>query len=154
VLRDYLKRNPDIAVIPERRHIGQIVLKTRAEAEQVRKRIEAGESLFNLAGELSIDPYGRRRNGDMGWIKAGTGLPALEKAVAGLKDNEISEIVETPKGFHIVTIIERRPGGVRSFEGIKDRIRQVIFGEKLANYVNTLGDKYKVQWNVVKADDK
>ena len=152
VLRDYLKEHPDLAVVPERRHIGQIVLKTREEAEAVRKRILAGESLFTLAGEMSIDPYGRSRNGDMGWIKAGTGLPALEKAVAELKDNEISEIVETPRGFHIITILERRPGGVRSFAGVKDRVRQVILDQKLADYVNSLGEKYKVVWNVVKAE--
>ena len=152
VLRDYLKEHPDLAVVPERRHIGQIVLKTREEAEAVRKRILAGESLFTLAGEMSIDPYGRSRNGDMGWIKAGTGLPALEKAVAELKDNEISEIVETPRGFHIITILERRPGGVRSFTGVKDRVRQVILDQKLADYVNSLGEKYKVVWNVVKAE--
>ena len=152
VLRDYLKEHPDLAVVPERRHIGQIVLKAREEAEAVRKRILAGESLFTLAGEMSIDPYGRSRNGDMGWIKAGTGLPALEKAVAELKDNEISEIVETPRGFHIITILERRPGGVRSFAGVKDRVRQVILDQKLADYVNSLGEKYKVVWNVVKAE--
>ena len=152
VLRDYLKEHPDLAVVPERRHIGQIVLKTREEAEAVRKRILAGESLFTLAGEMSIDPYGRSRNGDMGWIKARTGLPALEKAVAELKDNEISEIVETPRGFHIITILERRPGGVRSFAGVKDRVRQVILDKKLADYVNSLGEKYKVVWNVVKAE--
>ena len=152
VLRDYLKEHPDLAVVPERRHIGQIVLKTHEEAEAVRKRILAGESLFTLAGEMSIDPYGRSRNGDMGWIKAGTGLPALEKAVAELKDNEISEIVETPRGFHIITILERRPGGVRSFSGVKDRVRQVILDQKLADYVNSLGEKYKVVWNVVKAE--
>ncbi len=152
VLRDYLKAHPDIAKIPERWHLGQIVLKTREEAEAVRKRIENGESLFTLAGEMSVDPYGRKRNGDMGWVKAGTGMPVLEQAVAGLKDNELSEIVETPRGFHLITILERRPGGVRSFEGIKDRLRQVVIDEKLVDYVNALGDRYKVVWNVVKAE--
>ncbi len=153
VLRDYLKAHPKIAVIPERRHIGQIVLKTRKEAEAVRKKILAGKSLFKLAGKYSIDPYGRSRNGDMGWIKEGTGAPVIEKAIAKLKDNEISEVIETPMGFHIITILERRPGGVRSFEAIKDRIRQAIFDEKLVPYINSLGEKYKVVWNVVRKQE-
>ena len=149
-LKAYLEKHPGLAVIPERRHIGQIVLKTRKEAETLRKKILAGESLFTLAGKYSIDPYGRQHNGDMGWIKENTGLPVIEKAIADLEDNQVSEVIETPKGFHLVTILERRPGGKRSFAAIRDKIAQALFDEKLVEYINSLGEKYKVVWNVVR----
>jgi parvulin-like peptidyl-prolyl isomerase len=148
-LKDYYDKHPELARIPERRHIGQIVLSTRAEAEEMRRRIKAGESLFTLAGQYSIDPYGREHNGDMGWHKEGSGMPELEDAVARLGDTEISPVIETEQGFHLLTVVERRPGGVRDFAGIRDRIRQSVISEHLIEFVNQLGEKYPVTWNVV-----
>ena len=61
-----------------RRHVGQLVVATRQEAEALRMRILKGESLFTLAGQYSIDPAGRKQNGDMGWIVDGRGLPEID----------------------------------------------------------------------------
>jgi peptidyl-prolyl cis-trans isomerase C len=67
-LRNYFQKHPNIGYIPERRQIGQIVLKSEKQAIDIRARIIAGESLFELAGQYSTDPYGRQRSGDMGWL--------------------------------------------------------------------------------------
>ncbi len=147
--RAYYEAHPQMSEVPARLHIGQLVTKTRAEAEQYLKQIKDGESLFVLAGKYSIDPYGKSRNGDIGWVTQGSGNPAIEAAIKDLGDQEISEIVETPRGFHIVTILERRPGGKRSFEGIRDRVQQAMISEKLVDYVNGLEKDYKVVWNVI-----
>ncbi len=149
VLRDYFEQHPEIGMIPERWHIGQLVTSTREEAEALRKRIVAGESLFRLASQYSIDPYGKGRNGDMGWVRQGRGMPQLEQALSGLEDGEVSEVVESPQGFHLVTIIERRPGGSKPFPSVADRARQMLIAEKLSVYIQGLEKKHPVEWQLL-----
>ncbi len=153
-LKDFLAKNPSLAQIPPQWHVGQIVLKSREEAEAAKKRIDAGESLFTLAGELSIDPFGKQNNGDMGWLPQGVGMPEIEKALTGLKDDEISEIIETPKGFHIVTVLERKPGSVRGYGSMKDKLYQMYVTEKLAAYLQELQKSHKVVWSVLEDNIK
>jgi parvulin-like peptidyl-prolyl isomerase len=149
VLRAFYDANPKIGRIEERRHIGQLVAATRKEAEALRLRILAGESLFSLASEYSIDPYGREHKGDMGWQMEGSGHPDIEQAIAKLKDEQVSEVVETPAGFHLVTILERRPGGQKSYLSIRDRVRQLWITEQMAKYMSKLAEQYQVVWHVV-----
>ncbi len=152
VLRDYYQRHPEIGRIPERRHIGQIVVASRKEAEALRRRILAGESLFRLAREHSIDPYGRQHAGDMGWLPQGSAMPAIEAALGKLKDGEVSEVIETPKGFHLVTIVERKPGEQKAFAAIKDRVRRALLAEKLPVYLQALMARHAVSWNGLAGD--
>ena len=149
VLRDFYDKNPEIGRIEERRHIGQLVSASREEAEALRQRILAGESLFELAAQYSIDPYGREHTGDMGWQLEGRAHPAIEQAIKALRDNQISEVIETPMGFHLVTILERRPGGQKRYLSIRDRVRQLWIGQQTAEYMNQLAQRHPVIWHVV-----
>lgn len=147
-LKAYFSSHPEIGHVAERRHIGMLVTPSYAQANAMRKRILNGESLFRLAGLYSVDPYGRAHNGDMGWVREGSGMPEIEQAIAGLQDNQISNIVKTPKGYNIVTIIERKPGEDRPLAGVRDKVRQTILNEKLSAYVHGLEGRYKVSWNL------
>jgi len=146
VMRDYYQEHPEIGYIPERRHVGQLVVATRAEAETARERILGGESLFVLASELSIDPVGRAQAGDMGWLDEGSGFPALEAALKALEPGEVSDIVETPRGFHLLTVLDHRPGRQRSLPEIRDRVRQAIISEQVPAYLKRLARKHPVNW--------
>lgn len=148
-LKAYYDSHPEASVIPQRWHVGMIVLRTKEEAEKVLARINKGESLFELAGELSIDPYGKQHNGDIGWVRENSGNPVIEKAIKNLPDGKPSQVIETQKGFIIATIIDRRPGGIRRFAGIKDKIRQLIINEKMHNYLAGLQKKYKIDWKLL-----
>lgn len=152
-LKAYFESHPEIGQLLARRHIGQLVVATHQEAEQMRTRILAGESLFKLAGEYSIDPYGREHKGDMGWIKEDRGHPKINAAIASLKDGEVSEIVETPLGFHLVTILERKPGETRPFGLVRDKVQQMYLAEKLNSYLRELEQSYHVVWHVETKDN-
>ena len=147
-LLDYFQKHPKIGYIPERRQIGQIVLSSQEEAEKIHQRILNGESLFELAGQYSIDPYGRQRSGDMGWLTEGSASPAIEEALKSLKDNEISPIIKTDKGWHIITIVSRKPSENKDFNAIKDRVRQKLIAEKMTTYLKYVTDKYPLQWHI------
>ncbi len=150
-LRDWYDKHPDAATVPERRHIGHLVVASQKEADSLRARIIKGESLFVLAGKYSIDPEGRKQKGDMGWIVQGRGMPELDQALAKLKDGETSDVIKTKDGnFHIVTVLERRPARKEAYEGVRERIAQNIVNEKLPPYVGELERRYGVTWNVVR----
>ena len=148
-LKAYFDANPELARVPERWHVGQLVVSSYAQAAAMKRRIEQGESLFVLAGRYSIDPWGRSHNGDMGWFKEGEGVPAIEQRLKSMPDGEVSDIIRTGKGYHLVTVIERRPGKTRNFVSMKDKVRQRIVDEKLAAYLETLQEKYPVEWKVL-----
>lgn len=153
-LRVWFGKHPEVATIPERRHVGQLVVATRGEAEALRARIIKGESLFTLAGELSIDPVGRKQNGDMGWFVEGRGMPELDNALSKLKDDQLSDVIETKAGFHLLTILERKPGGKKTYPDVRNRVRQLIINEKLPPYLGELERRYKVSWKVMQKPDE
>lgn len=152
-MRDWFDKHPEVAKIPERRHVGQLVVATSKEAEALRARILKGESLFNLAGEHSIDPVGRKLKGDMGWIVEGRGMPELEQALAKLEDNKISEVVETKAGFHLLMMLEHQPGKQKAYAEVRDRVRQMIINENLPSYLGELEQRHKVSWKVIKTSE-
>lgn len=76
---------------------------------QIRKRILEGESSFSAMAVLySEDPGSARKGGELGFTGRGEFAPEFETAAFNLRDGEISEVVETQFGFHIIQLIERR----------------------------------------------
>lgn len=112
LLRDKL-RQAVAAQVPEvepQLKLSHILLKTREEAEAALARLSAsggGEDFALLAQELSQDPGTSSQGGDLGWAPRGTYDPAFEEAAWALAPREISAIVETGFGFHIIQVLER-----------------------------------------------
>jgi parvulin-like peptidyl-prolyl isomerase len=147
-LSDYFQQHPDIGYVPERRQIGQIVLGSEQEAEAMRSRIIGGESLFELAAQFSIDPYGKQRSGDMGWLKEGSASKEIEDKIADLADNEISPVIKTDKGWHLITIVNRKPAEHKDYAAIKDRVKQQLIAEKMSEYLDEVTTRHPLTWHI------
>lgn len=76
--------------------------------ESLRDRILAGENFTELASKFSDDPGSARVGGDLGLQKRGTFVPEFEAAAYNLTEGELSDIVESPFGFHLIELIKRR----------------------------------------------
>ena len=119
-VKDYLNSlaNNDIPLIPTQLELSQLVILPKLSSEKkksikekldgFRSRIYSGEDFKVLATLYSDDVVSANNGGELGFMSRGELLPEFERAAFRLKDNEISEVVETKFGFHLIQMIERR----------------------------------------------
>lgn len=154
-LQDYFASHPELHKLKDRWHLAQLVVKTKQQAEELRAKIINGESsLFQLAGKFSIDPEARYNNGDLGWVLQGTGAPEIEDAIKNLNNDEISPVIKTSRGYHLVTVLNKRIGGTQRYSQIKDKLRQMIINENMDKYLAELEHRHPVNWLVMEQDQK
>lgn len=103
--------------------------KAKEKAEDILKRIKAGEDFVKLASELSDDPGSKSKGGDLGFFPKGRMVPDFEKVAFSLKPNEVSDIVETPFGFHIIKVEEKKESVQEPLEKVKDKVKDKVFAD-------------------------
>ena len=81
---------------------------TKAKAEEVLAKLRAGGDFAALAKEVSADPSNKDKGGDLGWFGRGMMVKPFEEAAFALKPGELSGVVETQFGYHIIKLDERR----------------------------------------------
>jgi peptidyl-prolyl cis-trans isomerase C len=93
---------------------------------EIKSRIDKGEDFTTLAQKFSEDPVSKDRGGDLGFIAKGDTVEEFEKAAFSLKEGQVSDIVETKYGYHIIKVIERKPKRTPDFEQIKEDLIQFL----------------------------
>jgi len=159
--RDFYEKNKAKIRSPERLHLRHILIginaktspadrqKARQKAEDLLKRIKAGEDFAQLA--MGSDDTGSRlKGGDLGWVSRGQTVPPFEKAAFALsKPNDLSPVVESPFGYHIIQLLERQAAGAVAYDQVKDRIAAMLkekqTQQQVAARVRELRGKAKVE---------
>lgn len=108
----------ELPLIEDRYKLSQIIVKPKMSEDQInkltdrlnafRKRVLNGEDFKVLAALYSDDPGSANNGGEIGFVSRGTFVPEFEKVAFRLKKGEVSEIVKTNFGYHIIQLIERR----------------------------------------------
>lgn len=127
------QRDQILAGVPaaaEQVHARQILVRTRETAEKILKEVAAGSDFATLAKEY--DPL---TGGDLGWFSKGLLFqPSVEEAAFALQPNEVSPIIESPLGFHIIQCIERDPNRPLTAEALQQAqqtaVRQWVDAQK------------------------
>ena len=119
---DFFRANADsLPRQPEMVNISHILLKPSVDREQAYQRIQqllerirSGEDFDMLAQEYSEDPGSAGEGGDLGWFTRGTMLPEFEEVAFSLEPGQISDVVETDLGYHIIKVEEKDGDKVRA----------------------------------------
>ncbi|MFN0102402.1 MAG: peptidylprolyl isomerase [Bryobacteraceae bacterium] len=98
------------------------IKKIEAKANDLLKQIKGGADFAKLATENSDDPGSKEKGGEYGWMVKGQTVPNFEAAAFSLKKNEISNLVKTEYGFHIIQVLDREEPKVKAFEEVKDEL--------------------------------
>ncbi|RMG28455.1 MAG: hypothetical protein D6721_08280 [Gammaproteobacteria bacterium] len=143
-VRAFYREHRKEIMLPEARKIQMVVLRTRKEAEEIKRRIESGElTLYQAARDYSIDPNAKKTLGEMGWVAKGTGFPELDRFTFSLEKGVLGGPVHSPAGWHLVKVLDIRPA---AFDDIEDpatfrKARRLLIHRRLAAYVVELRKK-------------
>lgn len=101
----------------------------KTKAEEALARARKGEDFAALAKQYSQDPTTTPNGGDLGFFGKGQMVPAFDEAAWALKPGEISGVVETNYGYHIIKAIARRPEGLTPIDDVRARIHEYLVNQ-------------------------
>lgn len=107
-----------------------ILVKTEEEAKQILERLAKMEPFEELARTLSKDSGTASKGGDLEYFRREEMLPEFGKAAFALKAGEVSGVVKTPFGYHIIKLVDRKKGQPATYEQVKDQLRRRLFDER------------------------
>ena len=125
-IQKYYKENEDRFTEPREVKIRHIVVNSEPILKEVLVKISKGGSFEKLASDYNIDKS-REDGGNLGYIRRGQLAPSFaqfeEAAFSLRRKGEISEVVKTPYGYHLIQLDERRGTALRPFDQVKEKIR-------------------------------
>lgn len=95
----------------------------------LRRRILSGEDFGDLAKQYSEDTNAKSE-GLSNWIEKGEMIPAIDEIIFTMKIGEISQMIETPMGYHLFRLEEKKAGQAKTLEEVRDKIHATLFHEK------------------------
>lgn len=142
-LEGYYRKNDQEFRVPDRVKVRHILIKTppagpdgkvdqkavdaaRAKAADILKQIKAGADFAELAKKNSDDPGSKDKGGELDWIVKDQTVPEFEKAAFSMKNGQISDLVQTSYGFHIIQTEENETAHKKSLAEVKDQITSIL----------------------------
>ncbi len=148
-LQTFYKENPKQFERPEQIHARHILIKVpedatpeqdaqaKQRAEAARQRAVSGEDFAALAKELSED-LSAEDGGDLGFFSKDQMVEPFASAAFALEPGDISPIVKTRFGYHVIKVEERRPAGTETLQEVMDPLRQALVNQKVGEEVGKL----------------
>ncbi|MDJ0864884.1 MAG: peptidylprolyl isomerase [Myxococcota bacterium] len=129
----------------ERVRVRHVLVKDPELAERLRGELEGGADFPALAREHSIDPTAQR-GGDLGYVPRGRMDPAFERAAFGLAEpGDLSAVVRTRFGYHVIQLVERPETHTRSYDQVKLAIRQKLQREAVDDVLAGLRERAEIE---------
>jgi len=147
-IADYYQKNKDRMRRPEAVKLAEIFVradskatgaakaKARQKIEAVLKEVRAGKDFAALARQFSESPDAKD-GGEMGFVSRNGTLPILSDAAFKLKPGEVSDVVESPFGYHLLKVTEKKSAGDVSLAEAKPQISSFLFQQKEREAFNT-----------------
>ena len=140
-IKEYYENNKNEFVMPEQVRARHILVNSSEEAENILKELKNGADFIELAKEKSICPSASE-GGDLGYFAKGQMVKEFEDAAFALDVGELSPVVETQYGYHIIKLLDKTPETLTSLEDATEEIKIILTQEKqneeIINYLNKL----------------
>ncbi len=128
----------ELYTTPEQVRASHILLKTegkdeaevRAAAEKVLQEVKAGGDFAELAKKHSEDEQSAKQGGDLDYFSRGRMVPEFEQAAFSLEPGQVSDLVKTQFGFHIIKVVDKKPATTRTLEEVRPQIVDQLSYEK------------------------
>ena len=151
--KDFYDKNPDKFAQPESVRASHILILTkdadeagkkaaRSKIDGVLKRAKAGEDFAALAKENSQDGSASQ-GGDLGFFGRGRMVPEFDQVAFALKPGEISEVVSTQFGYHIIKLTEKKAGSTVPFDQVKPQVVEYLSNQKKQQRVDSFVNEAK-----------
>lgn len=147
-LKAYYDKNKEkFATTPKEVKASHILLSTQAEADAVLAELKAGKDFATLAKAKSKDPGSKANGGDLGFFPRGVMNTQFETAAFGLAKGQMSGVVQSPNGFHIIKVTDIKEAVVPAYDTVKEKVKDAYYNEKLQTGSTTWIDKLKKDKN-------
>ena len=151
-LRAEYTKSMDNFRMPERIHVRHILVSTqgksdaekkqlKAKADDILKQLKAGANFAELAKKDSDDKGSGEKGGDLDWVVKGQMVPEFDAAAFNLKPNELSNVVASQFGYHIIQVTEKEPARVKPFDEVKASLLDELKKQGLTDKVQMIGDE-------------
>lgn len=128
-----------------------ILLDTEEEAREILERVKKGEDFNALAREYSTDPSAKYNSGDLGYFRHGEMVEPFERAAFALKVGEISDIVKSEYGYHIIKVEDKT---IDRFEDVKEVLRNTLIAQKKTKNYDSAFEEMMNKANIEKFPEK
>ena len=125
--------------------VRHILLATRQEAEAALQRVKKGEDFSSVARQISTDPVSAPTGGEIGPFRKGDLVPEFEAAVFPLKNGQISDIVETQFGFHVIKKTGEKALPAKTLEQSEGEIRRIVEKTKFDAWLEAEKKRYNIR---------
>lgn len=146
----FYEANKDKLRTPEMWRASQILVPTEQEAVDVLQKLNSGANFEDIARANSKDATASR-GGDIGYFRAGQLVPEFEKTAIALNVGQLSGVVRTKFGYHIIKLTDKKASGMQSYENAKPMIENELKKKKKVDIfyelVMSLKKKYDVNIN-------
>ncbi len=141
-VRKYYERNKEKYTVPEQALASHILIKVnfgataeekkkaRDKAKQILEWLKKGEKFETLAKQYSDDPQSKEAGGKMGYIPKGRMPKAFDEQAFSMKPGQISDVVETDYGFHVIQVEDHKDAVTRQFDEVTASIREELGAER------------------------
>jgi len=142
----YYKANEGVFSTGARVRARHIVVATEKEAEEALKEVQEGKDFSRVASERNIDAS-RKKGGELGWVSRGVMVKPFDDELFSLGTGEVSPIVKTSFGFHIIKAEEIEAPKVRPFDTVKAEVRKRMVDEHIQRLRQEIEKQVPVQIN-------
>ncbi len=164
-IEDYYQNNKEKFGQPKRVKVRHILIKAEAQdkegsakakqkAESLREEAAQGKNFAQLAKKYSEDPGTKDQGGEIGFISKGMVVPEFEQAAFSMKAGEISSVIQTPYGFHILKVDEIQEASTQPLEKVKDQVEVLLKNRQARGLAYDMADQAFAQASKDKTLDR